>query len=334
MIKLYSAVLTVTSVFLTLMLPEARADESTAANNTVADKSADEAPSHQYVRIERNERKLASLLQTSVIRFGNSTQFPGKVVDLLGAIHLGEASYYEELNRRFAEYDSLLYEAVIPEKALKRGLRPGGKGAGRRLSDDEAWTESKVGLATISALQVGMKDVLGLEFQLTGVDYTPANFVHADMTQEEMEQSMADRGESFSEMLAREMAKATMKQQNRNPLAMNLDIVLSVLASDRQYRVRRIAAVEMVRASDGDVFASSDGTSTIITERNIKALKVLRRELHRDKNQKLGLFYGAGHFADMEERMVSEFGFERISEEWITAWNLRPPKAAPAGKTR
>ena len=65
--------------------------------------------------------------------------------------------------------------------------------------------------------------------------------------------------------------------------------------------------------------------STIITERNIKALKVLRRELKKASNKELGVFYGAGHFADMEERMVDEFGFERASEEWITAWELRPP---------
>jgi hypothetical protein len=287
-------------------------------------------PAHQYIRIKRNERRLAAQMQTSVIRFENSKQFPGQVVDLIGAVHLGETSYYDELNRRFAEYDALLYEAVIPEEALRQGLRPGGQRSGRQLNDDESWTESKVGLATISALQVGMKDVLGLEFQLAGVDYRPDNFVHADMTQEEMEQSMERRGESFSEMLAREMAKATLKQQQRNPLAMNLDILLSILASDRQFRVRRIAAVEMVRASDGDVFATSDGTSTIITERNIKALKILRRELRKRRNKEIALFYGAGHFADMEKRMVDEFGFERTSEEWLTAWELRPPQQPKA----
>ena len=127
-------------------------------------------------------------------------------------------------------------------------------------------------------------------------------------------------------MLAREMAKATLKQQERNPIAMNLDLILSMLSSDRQYRVRRFAAVEMVKASTGDVFATSDGTSTIITERNIKALKVLRRELQKAGNRRIGLFYGAGHFADMEQRMVEKLGFRRVSEHWLTAWELRPPK--------
>lgn len=324
MFKLSSAFLMLAAGILAAVSP-ARGADSADTDTAAADQDK-----HEYIRIARNDRNLAAWMQTSVIRFGNSKRFPGKEVDLLGAVHLGEAAYYDELNQRFAEYDALLYEAVIPEEALRRGLRPGGQGSGRRLSDDEAWNDSKVGLATISALQVGMKDVLGLEFQLSGVDYTPANFVHADMTQEEMEQSMADRGESFSEMMAREMVKATLQQQQRNPLAMNLDILLSAIASDRQYRVRRIAAVEMVRASDGDVFARPDGTSTIITERNIKALKVLRRELKKRGNRRLGLFYGAGHFYDMEQRMVEEFGFERLSEEWITAWELRPPNPVQA----
>jgi hypothetical protein len=297
-----------------------------AADSSDAETSANENNERQYIRIARNEDNFAALLQTSVIRFADSKQFSGRMVDLVGAIHLGEAGYYEELNRRFVEYDALLYEAVIPEEALRRGLRPGSHGSGRELSDDEAWTESKVGLAAISAVQIGMKDVLGLEFQLAGVDYRPDNFIHADMTQEEMEESMAKRGESFSEMLAREMAKATLKQQERNPIAMNLDLILSMLSSDRQYRVRRFAAVEMVKASTGDVFATSDGTSTIITERNIKALKVLRRELQKAGNRRIGLFYGAGHFADMEQRMVEKLGFRRVSEHWLTAWELRPPK--------
>jgi len=285
-----------------------------------------ESPKQEYVRIQRNDRRLASTLQTSVIRFANSSQFPGKVVDLLGAIHLGEESYYVELNRRFASYDVLLYESVIPEEALKQGLRPGGPGAGRKLNDEEAWSESKVGLATISALQLGMKDVLGLQFQLAGIDYTAANFVHADMTQEEMEDSMAQRGESFSEMLAREMAKAALQSGKTNPIAQQLDLLLSVLTSNRKYRIRRIAAMEMIKANDGDVFVRADGTSTIITERNVKALDVLRRELGNHENNRLGLFYGAGHFRDMEERMIDELGFERVGEEWITAWQLRAPR--------
>ena len=301
---------------LTFLLPV-----STLADEKVVETAA------QYVRVRRNERRLSVALETSIITFGDSEQFPGSTVDLIGAIHLGEAQYYEKLNSRFKDYDVLLFEAVMPEEAVKRGFRPGGGRGGvrRDLKDEEEWTESKIGLAAISSLQLGMKDALGLEFQLSGIDYTQDNFVHADMTQEEFEQSMARRGESFSQMMMQEMSKAAFKQQKTNPVAQQLDILFSLLASDRMYRVRRIAAAELSRANDGDVFAGPDGTSTIITERNKSALKVLRREL-KNGHKKIGIFYGAGHFPDMEQRMLSRFGYKRQNEEWVTAWHLSNPE--------
>ncbi|MFY9256244.1 MAG: hypothetical protein WAO83_22510 [Fuerstiella sp.] len=280
----------------------------------------------EYVRIRRNERRLAVALETSVIQFGESTKYPNATIDLIGAIHLGEPQYYKQLNDKFSDYDALLFEAVMPEEAVKQNFRPGrAKGAGRSLSEEDEWTEAKVGLQAISVLQLGMKDALGLEFQLAGIDYTARNFVHADMTQEEFEASMERRGESFSEMLLREMSKAAVQQQDKNPMAQQLDLMFSMILSDRIYRVRRIAAVELAKANEGTAFASEDGTSTIITERNIKALQILSRELKAGK-KKIGIFYGAGHFPDMEERIVKEFGFKRQSEEWVTAWQLRAPK--------
>ncbi len=229
----------------------------------------------EYVRIRRNERRLSVALETSVIHFADSKKYPDATVDLIGAIHLGEPEYYKQLNELFKTYDVLLFEAVMPEEAVRRDLRPGGGDGSRRrgLNDEQQWTEAKVGLAAISVLQLGMKDALGMEFQLTGVDYTAENFVHADMTAEEFEASMASRGESFSGMFLKEMGKSVANQQENNPLAINLDVMLSMLTSDRLYRVRRIAAVQLAKAGNGDAFAGFDGTSTIITERNKNALK-------------------------------------------------------------
>ena len=310
-----------------LFLPAVSAQPQTPETDSPSAVTADagEQPP-EYVRIRRNARNVAEALETSIIRLGDSKKHPGTTVDLIGAIHLGEEQYYEVLNRKFKQYDVLLFEAVMPAEAVRRGLRPGGRGgSGRRLADDQRWTEAKVGLQAISVLQLGMKDALGLHFQLVGVDYSPRNFVHADMTQEEFEASMARRGESFSEILAREMGKAALAQQNINPVAQQLDLLLSLMASDRLYRVRRIAAVELTKANEGDAFAEADGTSTIITERNLKALEVLQQQLRKGR-KRIGVFYGAGHFPDMETRLKDEFGYERQSEEWTTAWHLADPK--------
>jgi len=281
----------------------------------------------KYIRIRKNDKNLAVALETSIITFGSAKEHPNATVDLIGAIHLGEPEYYGQLNEVFKKYDVLLYEAVMPEEAVKLGMRPGGGEGARRkvLTDEEEWTDAKVGLTAISVVQLGMKDALGMEFQLSGVDYTAENFVHADMTSEEFESSMSRRGETFSGMLLKEMSKSVAAQQDQNPLAMNLDIMFSALSSDRAYRIRRIAAVQLAKGGEGDAFAGFDGSSTIITERNRKCLDVMRRELKKG-HLKVGIFYGAGHFADMEKRMADEYGFQRISEEWLVAWHLRDPK--------
>ncbi|MDG1894720.1 MAG: hypothetical protein P8J37_07420 [Fuerstiella sp.] len=311
-------------LFLTQCSVPLPAQEKQGETSEVAVEKADGEAKPEYVRIRRNDRRLAAALETSVILFGNSKRYPKTTVELIGAIHLGESQYYDKLNSMFSKYDVLLYEAVMPKEAVRRGFRPGVGGGRRSLTDEDQWTEAKIGLQAISVLQLGAKDALGLEFQLAGVDYTSGNFVHADMTQEEFEASMANRGESFSQMLAREMGKAALQQQQVNPFAQSLDLALSLLASDRKYRVRRIAAVELTKANDDDAFAGSDGTSTIITERNTKALEVLNAQLKKGR-KRIGVFYGAGHFPDMEKRVLDEFGYERISEEWVTAWELRAP---------
>ena len=298
--------------------------KDTAAQQTT-DAKDKEAAKPEYVRIKRNERRLATALQTSIIQFTDSKKHPETTVDLVGAIHLGEASYYEELNKRFKDYEVVLFEAVMPEKAVAQDMRPGVGKRGSIVSGEQDWNEAKIGLAAIGALQLGMKDALGLDFQLTTVDYSPRNFVHADMTQEEFESTMAARGESFSQLLAQEMAKASVAAQKSNPVAQQLDFMLSMMTSDRVYRVRRIAAVELTKANEGTAFAGSDGTSTIITERNSKAFQVLQNELFLGK-KKIAVFYGAGHFPDMEERLIEKFGYKRNKEEWITAWELTAKK--------
>ena len=311
-------------------------DRSACAQSTDAPKAVeksdakkDEEIKPEYVRIRKNEKKLAVAMETAVVHFGDSKQFPGSTVDLIGAIHLGEPEYYDQLNELFKTYDVLLYEAVMPEEAVQKGLRPGGGDGSHRgnLSDEEEWNDAKVGFAAISILQLGMKDALGMEFQLAGINYMADNFVHADMTAEEFESTMSRRGESFSQMLLNEMGKSMASQQQQNPVAMNLDIMLSALSSDRSYRIRRIAAAQLAKADEGEAFAGPDGTSTIITERNKTCLDVMRRELKNGK-KKVGIFYGAGHFNDMEKRMVNEHGFARTGEDWIVAWHLRKPETS------
>ena len=66
--------------------------------------------------------------------------------------------------------------------------------------------------------------------------------------------------------------------------------------------------------------------SVIVAERNKVALKVLTEEMARGRKH-LGIFYGAAHLADMEQRLLA-MGFQREKLEWVTAWDL-PPEPPP-----
>ena len=37
--------------------------------------------------------------------------------------------------------------------------------------------------------------------------------------------------------------------------------------------------------------------------------------------KRLAVFYGAGHFPDMQRRLEA-MGFEKTGEEWLTAWDI------------
>ena len=63
---------------------------------------------------------------------------------------------------------------------------------------------------------------------------------------------------------------------------------------------------------------------------NLDDTRSLTEQIKAGKT-KLGIFYGAGHLPDMEKRLLSDFGFQRDSDRWLTAWDMR--LKTPASKT-
>jgi hypothetical protein len=261
-----------------------------------------------FLRLVRDEDGKPLALQTSIVTYAPADPAKGDMlVELIGAVHIGEKGYYEALNKEFEKYDALLYELVAPENTRIPKERKGGPGS------------------AVGGVQVGMKEMLELEFQLDRIDYTKENFVHADMSPEEFAKSMADRGESFSKMFFTMMGYGFAQQGKAGGKPAEVDLLMALFAKNRANRMKLIMA-EQFDSMEGqmDILEGPEG-STILTERNRKAFEVLDRELKAGK-KKLGVFYGAAHLPDMERRLVNDFGMQRKSERWIDAWNLRDKK--------
>lgn len=268
-------------------------------------KAADEKP--KYIRIARDGDTLKAL-QTSIVRFVPAAGDKQLTVDLVGAVHVGERSYYEALNKRFADYDVVLYELVAPPGTrVPKGGRPS--------------------THPIGMLQNGMKNLLGLEHQLALIDYTKDNMVHADMSPDQFAKTMEDRGESFMGMFFRMMGQQMAQQSAGKGGPSDFDLLAALFDPDRAGAMKRLMA-EQFENADGmlDALDGPEG-STIITERNKVALEKLAEQIDAGK-KKIAIFYGAGHLGDMEKRLLADFQLKRSGEEWLDAWQLeKQPRA-------
>ncbi len=65
-------------------------------------------------------------LEVAVVHY-ESPNIAGAEVDLVSAVHIGEQSYYDQLNQLFDKYDVVLYELVADEGTVipKGGKREG-----------------------------------------------------------------------------------------------------------------------------------------------------------------------------------------------------------------
>lgn len=254
-----------------------------------------------FVRVTKDGKKLRAM-QTAVITYSNPVDPTGAKVTLIGAVHIAEPDYYSQLNTLFQQFDALLYEMV---------MEPG----------QGVPNPQERGVSPVSTIQVGMKDALGLTFQLDEINYKAKNFVHADMTPKEFFDTMNRRKEGLMQLMFRSLGAGIAMQSSGK--ANDISLLTAAIGSDPQKGLRRALAEQMVEM-DGQMagLSGNDGKSTLITERNAKAMDVLQQEIKKGKKN-LGIFYGAGHLKDMHERLEKEYGMKPEKVDWLDAWNLR-----------
>jgi len=176
---------------------------------------------HSFTRITRDEHGQPQSFDTAVTHYiAEQGPFAGATVDLVGAIHVGETSYYEQLNRLFTRYDGVLYELVAPE--------------GTRIPKN-SHLETKN--QPIMELQSGVRSMLGLEHQLEQIDYTKPKFIHADMSPKEFAKSMKDRNESFLQLFFRILGRGMVVRPNTQSKYSDVDLLTAMFAPDRNIRL-------------------------------------------------------------------------------------------------
>jgi hypothetical protein len=277
-------------------------------------KQAEEAPGEKWVRLLKGKKETPIAMETAIVRYVKADEIkPGKspadyrqYVDLVGAVHIGDRTYYDDLNRRFRKYDAVLFELVAPE-----GVEvPRGRGTSNSHP--------------LGALQNGMKSMLEVEHQLEQIDYTEDNMVHADLSPSEFMESMTKRDEGFAQMYFR-MLGASMAQQSEQAAkgeSAEMDLMAAMFSKDRPRQLKIAMAKQFESMEQLLTSLSGPNGSTLITERNKRALDVLEEQLDEGVDR-LAIFYGAGHLSEMQDQIAERFDMKPVSVEWVEAWNLR-----------
>jgi hypothetical protein len=292
------------------------ADEPAAGDGALPEKKAIAAeglPESKFIRVRRDDQRRPAAMETAVVHYAAAAR-AGVAVDLVGAVHVGDQAYYDGLNKLFEGYDVVLYELVAPEGTkVPKG--------GRKTPSTHP----------IGIMQEGMSSILELSHQLNCVDYTKTNFVHADMSPDDFNKTMEDRGESFFQMFLRLMGTGIAQNASGAGGVSDAALLMALFSKDRAIMLKTVMA-EQFESLDGQMAAlDGPGGSTIITERNKRCFEVLDKQLAAGK-KRIAIFYGAGHLPDMERRLVADYGFKRSSESWLAAWQLQKPKDGAAAK--
>jgi hypothetical protein len=282
------------------------------ANSGSKDKQAPARPANQFARIKQDASGQAVAFETAIVRYLPESGQGDLVVDLIGAVHVGDRAYYEKLNKRFEDYDVVLYELVAPP-----GTRiPKG---GRRTGD---------GVNPIGLLQQIMKTVLDLELQTERIDYTKKNFVHADLSPEGMAEAMRNRGETGLTVILN-IVSDLLKQQNLQQLGKagapgddEPDILSMLIDPTGGSKLKRLMAEQLINFSTGEGGLGRTLNTILVTDRNQAAMKVLQSQIGKGR-KKIAIFYGIAHLSDFEKRLHDSLGLKRSSEQWLTAWDLR-----------
>ncbi|MCB9831139.1 MAG: hypothetical protein H6807_01595 [Planctomycetes bacterium] len=228
-------------------------------------------------------------------------------VTLVAAVHIGDAAYYEALQKELAGYDLVLFEGI-----------------------DRGQSEPDEVLLMVGRLQRMLKGALRLEFQPERMDMAKANMKRADISADELARELEARevGLIPNENLVRAMA----------PL---LEKGFAMLADDGKPESRIKAVIrDKLKRSMADVLGSGLGIyerfkreqdrlrdEVIIGHRNQHAFAMLEKEIAADPRRRFAIIYGAAHQPDFECRLVEDLGLVKTNTRWFSAWRMGKEQA-------
>lgn len=280
----------------------------------------------RYVLLDSSSRDRQSL-STPVAVYVHDN---GVEAALIGAIHVAEPEYYDRLNKLFGRYDVLLFEMVggeglRREEELRRRIDHSKPLGGLTLEEAREWNRSvewrKKGEQEEKSFLIGLlggayqelSDMLGLQTQRQGIDYSAAHFVHADMTMDEFRKAQARKGESIAGLMLKSVLSSLVEKNGANR-ADEWGLMADFLAGNKTGLKNKLMGMM--------ANAPHDLEDTVILEgRNAKCMEVF--DYWSGKGvRRIGIFYGAAHLPGLHGALL-ERGYRLREVRWLPAWSTK-----------
>ena len=305
------------------------------------------APSAAYLRDVKGKDGAVQAVQSAIRRF-EPVSGNGPAVYLVAAVHIGETSYYQGLQQFLNKQDVVLYErvklpraaatqtAAAPAASFDSVSKPANPGSPVSVAKPGKPVPPPVGL------QKQLSDVLGLQFQLDGIDYGRPNFRNSDLAWDDMESLAKKSGVETQQALT--TLKTTLSGgPTSGPVGAALNNLLAQARANPAFATMLRRVMVELFADPAKIAAIQNRQSPeqaklqtiIITERNKAVLSDLKSLLQSapESGQKpvrtIAVLYGAEHMRDMAQHLVTDLGYRPAETEWLTAIKTTPNKATP-----
>lgn len=176
-------------------------------------------------------------------------------------------------------------------------------------------------------IQLQLAKAMGLEFQLEHMDSSKSNWRNSDMNIDEIQTRMAAEGGDASGLLKMldgsgfmgKLAGFMLGMVGRSP---------QLSATVKMMMVEMLSAPDVLGGLGGGGASLAAMMKVIVVDRNIVVLNDLKKLIDKEPAVKtISIFYGAGHFFDMERRLVTDMGFEPTGDTWTPAISVNPKDA-------
>ena len=193
------------------------------------------------------------------------------------------------------------------------------------FTDDELENIDEEKEATNKGMQEELADILGLEFQLDALPYEDPNWFCSDLTMDEVESKLKERGADASVLGTISGESFTAK------IAVGLMKMIPMLDSLTNGGVKETAKLLMIEIlsipESGQMLegVEPDLAHVIIVDRNTELLSDIAATIDIAEDlSTIGVLYGAGHMSDLSPRLKGMFGYEPVEEKWLTAMSVNP----------